>query len=180
MPATSVGGRVVVTGMTGAGKSTFSRALSARTGLPVIHLDIHFWQPRWEEPPEDEWRKKQHRLLAGDRWIVEGNYSATLDLRLERADTVILLDTPWLICAWRAFVRGIRKPPVGVELPEGCDYPAWRRLRDEWRGVWRIWRRRRSDHERELAIVARHRAHVALYVLRSKHATREFLGAIVP
>ena len=47
--ALSVGRRVVVTGMAGAGKSTFSRALSAKTGLPVIHLDVHFWQPGWTD-----------------------------------------------------------------------------------------------------------------------------------
>src|SRR3954454_25337663 len=46
----SVGRRVVVTGMAGAGKSTFSRALSAKTGLPIIVLDLHFWKPGWEEP----------------------------------------------------------------------------------------------------------------------------------
>src|SRR6202041_1169074 len=83
--------RVVVTGMAGAGKSTFSRALSAKSGLPVIHLDIHFWKPGWVEPSEDEWREIQSGLLARDEWIVDGNYHATLDLRLERADTVVFL-----------------------------------------------------------------------------------------
>ena len=35
-----VGRRVVVTGLGGAGKSTFSRALAVKTGLPVLHLDL--------------------------------------------------------------------------------------------------------------------------------------------
>ncbi len=167
----------MVTGMAGAGKSTFSRALSAKTGLPVIHLDVHFWRPGWVEPSEAEWREQQRVLLAGDEWIADGNYHATLDVRLERADTVVFLDTPWWICAGRAFVRGVRKPPVGFELPDGCDDSAWRRLRDEWRLVWRIWRDRRSERERELAILSQHGRHVALYVLRSKRAARELLGA---
>jgi hypothetical protein len=86
-PGISVGRRVVVTGMAGAGKSTFSRALSAKTGLPVIHLDVHFWKPGWVEPSEDEWRKKQRDQISSDEWILDGNYHATLDLRLERSDT---------------------------------------------------------------------------------------------
>lgn len=175
--AISVGRRVVVTGMAGAGKSTFSRALSAKTGLPVIHLDIHFWKPGWVEPPEDEWREKQRALLASDEWIVDGNYHATLDLRLERADTVVFLDTPWGVCARRAFVRGVRKPPAGNVLPDGCDQSACRRVRDEWWLVWRVWRGRRSERERELKILSRHGKHVALYVLRSKRAVRELLSA---
>jgi len=51
-PPVRVGRRVVVTGMAGAGKSTFSRALAARTGLDLIHLDLHFWQPGWVAPEE--------------------------------------------------------------------------------------------------------------------------------
>jgi adenylate kinase family enzyme len=173
--ATSVGRRVVVTGMAGAGKSTFSRALSARTGLPIVVLDVHFWLPGWREPTEAEWRAKQISLLAGDDWIADGNYHATLDLRLERADTVVFLDIRWWICAWRALVRGVRPRPVGFELPAGCDESRWRRLRDEWWLAWRIWRVRRSDRERELTIMSQHGEHVAIYLLRSTRAVREFL-----
>ena len=60
--------------MAGAGKSTFSRALSAKTGLPVIHLDVHFWKPGWVPAPGDDWTEKQRGLLAGEQWIVDGNY----------------------------------------------------------------------------------------------------------
>ena len=159
------------------GQSTFSRALSTKTGFPVIHLDLHFWKPGWVEPSEDEWREKQRGLLASDEWIADGNYHATLDFRLGRADTVVFLDTPWWVCAQRAFVRGIRKRPVGFKLPNGCDESALRRLRDEWSLVGRIWRVRRSERERELGILSRRGNHVALYVLRSKRAVRDFLTA---
>jgi len=166
----------VVTGLAGAGKSTFSQALSAKTGLPIIHLDIHFWKPGWVEPSEDEWREKQRSLLTSDEWIVDGNYHATLDLRLERADAAVFLDTPWWVCAGRAFVRGIRKRPVGFQLPVGCKESAWRRLREEWSLVWRIWRVRQSERELELGILSRHGNDVPLYVLGSKRAVRDFLS----
>jgi adenylate kinase family enzyme len=83
----AVGSRVVVTGMSGAGKSTFSEALSEKTGHPVICLDLHRWKPGWVPTPEDEFCKKQRALLAADKWIVDGDVA--LDLRLERADTVV-------------------------------------------------------------------------------------------
>ena len=57
--ALGIGRRVLVTGMAGSGKSTFSRSLAAKTGLPVIHLDLHFWKPGWVAPSEPEWRDKQ-------------------------------------------------------------------------------------------------------------------------
>jgi adenylate kinase family enzyme len=168
-----IGRRVVITGMAGAGKSTFARQLSAKTGLPVIHLDVHFWKPGWVQPSDKEWRDVQSKLLAGEEWIADGNYHETLDLRLERADTVVLLDTQWWVCAARAFVRGLRRPEG--QLPDGCNTTAWRQLRDEWWLVWRVWLGRRSERERDLAIVARHGGHAALHVLRSKGAIRAFL-----
>ena len=177
-PASSVGRRVVVTGMAGAGKSTFSRALSAKTGLPVIHLDVHFWKPGWVPTPDDEWSEKECGLLAGEEWIADGNYHATLAQRLERADTVVLLDTPWWICAQRALARGVRKRPAGFELPVGCAESAWRRLRDEWCLAWRIWRVRRSERERERAILSQHGKHLPLHVLRSRRAVHGFLDGV--
>jgi hypothetical protein len=86
------------------------------------------------------------------------------------------LDIPWSVCAGRAFRRGLRKP-VG-EMPEGCDDSAWRRLRDEWRLAVVIWRKRRSEPEREYEIISQYGQHGALYVLRSKPAAKEFLDAL--
>jgi hypothetical protein len=174
--ALSIGRRIVVIGMAGSGKSTFSRALSEKTGLPVIHLDVHFWKPGWVEPSESDWRKRQRDLLADDAWIVDGNDNKTLDLRLDRAETVVFLDTPWWICAGRAFGRGLRKP-IGA-MPEGCNDSAWRRLRDEWRMVGVLCCGRGSEAERGLAIVSERRQHAALHVLSSKRAASEFLGRL--
>jgi adenylate kinase family enzyme len=146
--------------------------------LPAIHLDVHYWKPGWVKPSDDEWREKQRMLLAGDAWIADGNYNETLDLQLERAETVVFLDTPWWICASRAFVRGLQKPPTWCEMPEGCDDSWRRRLRDEWRVAGVLCLNGWSEPKQVLAIVARHGSHAALHVLRSKRATTEFLEAI--
>ena len=172
----TLGQRILVIGMAGSGKSTFSRALASRTGLPVIHLDLAYWKPGWVKPSEAEWREKQRHLYAGDAWIADGNYYDSLDVQLERADTVVVLETPWWTCAGRAFVRGLRKP-VG-EMPEGCEDSRWRRLRDEWGIVGRVWWRRRSDPERARALVAQHGTHASVYELGSKRAANAFLGRL--
>jgi adenylate kinase family enzyme len=169
-----VGRRVLVIGMAGSGKSTISRALSAKTGLPLIQLDVHYWKPGWVEPPEDEWREKQRTLLSGDAWIADGNYYETADVPLARADTVVLLETPWWLCAGRAFLRGLRKREG--PMPVGCDDSAVQRLRDEWSLIGRVWLGRRSEPERTRALIQTHGSHAALHVLRSKADVSAFLA----
>lgn len=171
----AIGCRVVVTGLAGSGKSTFAVALAAKTGLPVIYLDLHFWKPGWVAPSESEWRNRQRVVLAGDEWIADGNYSETLDLRLERADTLVVLDIPWWRCSGRALLRGFRMPG---ELPDGCDYSSWDRWRDEWRLAGRVWRRRRTEPQREREVISQHGEHVAVRVLTSKQAVSDFLDRI--
>ncbi len=175
-PSPMIGQRVLVDGMMGSGKSTLARALAARTGLPLIHLDVHHWKPGWERPSDDEWRERQRALLAGEAWIIDGNDNATLALRLERADTVVFLDTPWRLCASRAFMRGLRKP-VG-EMPMGCEDSVSRRLRDEWGGIGRIWRNRRSEPDYVRSEMLQHGSHTTAHVLRSGREARAFLDAV--
>jgi adenylate kinase family enzyme len=172
----SIGRRVLVIGMAGSGKSTFSRALSARTGLPVVHLDVHYWKPGWVKPSDTEWREQQRGLLAGDAWIADGNYYETADIPLERAATVVLLDMPWWLSAWRAFVRGLRRPEG--KLPAGCEDSAVRRLRDEWWLIGRAWMGRRSEPAEARALVSKHGADAEFHVLRSKRDASEFLSHV--
>ena len=113
--------KVIVIGSGGAGKSTFSRRLGEATGLPVIHLDAHFWRPNWDPTPKDEWKAKVEELVKGDSWIIDGNFGSTRELRMRAADTIIMLDFPRSVCLYRAIKRAIfyygRKRP---DMGEGC------------------------------------------------------------
>ena len=176
-PPALIGERIVVDGMTGAGKSTFSRALAAKTGLPLIHLDLFYWKPGWSRPTPDEWSEKQREVLAGDAWIADGNYPETLPLRLERADTIVVLDTPWWQCAARAFKRGIQRP-AGAQMPDGCEDSAAQRLGDEWRGALKCCRNRQAEAAHAITMASQHGVHARLYVLRSKQEARDFLARL--
>ena len=113
--------RVLVIGSGGAGKSTFARRLGRRLGLPVIHLDAHFWRPGWVETPKPEWRRTVEALCAREAWVMDGNFSSTLDVRLAACDTVVLLDPPRAVCVWRALKRWVmyRNKPR-PDMAEGC------------------------------------------------------------
>ena len=85
--------RVMIIGCSGAGKTTLARKLGEKTGLPVVHLDQIWWSPgNWEHLNREEFDRLLMAEMAKDRWLLDGNYNRTLDLRLERADTVIYLD----------------------------------------------------------------------------------------
>ena len=113
--------RVLVIGSGGTGKTTVAQRLARRTGLPLIHLDLLYWRPGWQPTPSEQWREVVRRLVAGERWIIDGNYGGTLDLRLAACDTVVFLDLPRVLCLWRVLVRQLRYfGRVRPELPNGC------------------------------------------------------------
>ena len=114
--------KVLVIGSSGAGKSVFSRRLSAIVGIPVIHLDKHHWRAGWVEPPKDVWRKQVEDILRGNRWIIDGNFGGTMELRLAHCDTAIFLDIPRHICAWRVLKRVLQyHERTRPDMADGCS-----------------------------------------------------------
>ena len=97
--------RIAIIGSCEAGKSTLARSLGKKLDLPVIHLDAYYWQPRWQESNTQQWLEIQRELIKGDRWIVDGTYGGTMNIRLSAADTVIWLDFNRYLCLWRIFKR---------------------------------------------------------------------------
>lgn len=90
--------RVIVIGSPGAGKSTFSRNLRDKTGLPLYHLDNIWHLPDRTTISREEFDERLSAILAKDSWIIDGNYSRTLELRLKYCDAVFLLDYPLGVC----------------------------------------------------------------------------------
>jgi adenylate kinase family enzyme len=118
--------RVLIIGSPGAGKSTLTHALAARTGLPLHHLDRIHWLPGWTERDRDEARGMVEQVLARERWIIDGNYGSTMAMRLPRADTVVWLDYPTHLCLTRAIkrwwhYRGRNRPDMTEGCPERLD-----------------------------------------------------------
>lgn len=97
--------RIIVIGCPGAGKSTFSRRLREVTGLPLYYLDMLWHRPDRSTVTQKEFDKKLTNILRQERWIIDGNYQRTLEMRLERCDTVFLLDYPLEVCLLGAEAR---------------------------------------------------------------------------
>ena len=87
--------RIAVVGSPGAGKTTFVRKLGAKTGLPIVHLDFYYHQTEHDYYNNKEaWIARVGELINTDEWIMDGNYTSSLELRFERADTIIFFDVP--------------------------------------------------------------------------------------
>ncbi len=90
--------RIMIIGCPGSGKSTFARALAAKTGLPLYYLDMMYWNPDRTTKPKEEFRAALRETVALPEWIIDGNYGSTLEVRMEACDTVIFLDYPVEVC----------------------------------------------------------------------------------
>lgn len=113
--------KIMVIGSCGAGKSTLSKQIGAIKNLPVIHLDSLYWKPNWVESTTEEFIEKQTQALAHEKWVVDGNYGATIDVRMAQADTIVWLDLPMPICVFRVLKRTIQNyGKTRFDMGAGC------------------------------------------------------------
>jgi adenylate kinase family enzyme len=164
--------RIAVIGCGGAGKTVLANALGEQLGLPVIHIDSHYWRvvdgERIESTPE-QWRACHGGLVAGDAWVIDGMKLGVLDARLVRADAVIFLDLPTRTClagiaARRLRYRGRLDPERGVYDRINRPFLAW------------VWTFRRRQRPRLLQRLADFDGDVV--VLTSRRATTRYLASL--
>ena len=90
--------KVIVIGCPGSGKSTVSRALHNKTGIPLYHLDMMYWNADKTTVEKSVFLERLFAVLEKDEWIIDGNYGSTMELRMVACDTVIFLDYPLDVC----------------------------------------------------------------------------------
>jgi adenylate kinase family enzyme len=117
-----------VIGSTGSGKTTFGRALAQRLDVPHVELDALHWQSGWVLASPEEVRERIGPLLAGDGWVVDGNYGGTLGtMVLDQADQIVWLDLPFATTFWRLLRRTIKRARTREHLWETTNRETLRR-----------------------------------------------------
>lgn len=111
--------RLWVVGPTGAGKSTVAAAIAQRLEIPLIDLDELFWRPGWRKTPKDEFARTVEEALAGERWVVAGNYGAPEEGYTRRVTAFVWLDLPLRVTFWRLVKRCVRRSVYGIPCCNG-------------------------------------------------------------
>ena len=92
-------------GCPGSGKTTFSERLRDRIGLPLFYLDAIWHKPDRTHISREEFDARLSEIGRLDEWIIDGNYSRTLETRIKMCDTVFLFDLPTEVCLQGAVDR---------------------------------------------------------------------------
>ncbi|HLY90332.1 MAG TPA: hypothetical protein VKQ27_15225, partial [Acetobacteraceae bacterium] len=144
--------RIVITGTSGAGKTTLARTIAARLALPHIELDAINWQAGWRDlvrydPPE--FIRRVTEAAAAEEWVADGNYGLVRDVLWRRATHMVWLDYQRPVIMRRVIVRSLSRVVMRTELWPGTGN------RERWlfllqsshpiRWAWNTWLRRRME-----------------------------------
>ena len=165
--------RIMIIGCGGAGKSTRARKLGEKTGLPGVHLDQIWWAPgSWQHLEREEFDRLLRIETEKPRWILDGNFNRTMELRLEKCDTVIYLDYPRIVCLKNWIGRVIKNwGHHRSDMTEGCN---------EWfdpdmaKWIWEFNRKNRARYHELLNNLDG----VQVHIFHSRREVERFLEKI--
>ena len=171
--------RVAVVGTTGAGKTTFARALAARLGVSHVELDALFHEAGWKPATDADFRRRVTDATDAPGWVTDGNYSLVRDIIFGRADTIVWLDVPFLVLFPRVVSRTFRRMVSREPLWNGNREPWLAFVDPEAPVIWsiRTFRRRRREYPKLFATL---RPAQAVHRLRTPREVEEFLRSIAP
>ena len=104
--------RILVIGCPGSGKSTFSRKLQSILQIPLCYLDMLYWNEDKTTVSKEVFISRLKEVLKAESFIIDGNYSSTMEMRIKASDTVFFLDYPTELC-----LEGVRNR-IGKQRPD--------------------------------------------------------------
>ena len=171
--------RISVVGTSASGKSTLARRLSARLGLAYFELDALHWEAGWTEAPDELFRERVSKAVAGDSWVVDGNYSVVRDIVWGRAQAIVWLDPALPVILRQYAARTWRRIRTREELWPGTgnrERPSDLLRRDGL--LWWILSTHRDRRRRYTALLAA-RPDLTVVRLRSMSAADRWLQGLM-
>lgn len=163
--------KIMIIGSGGSGKSTLARGLGEKLKIEVFHLDTLLWKPNWEPVPREKQIEIQNELIQKERWIIDGNYGGTMDIRFEAADTIIFLDISRVICIYRAIKRYFQyKRKSRADMVEGNNE------RFSWNFYKWIWNYPQDKRPGILKRLAEYSPEKNIIILTSLREVEEFVN----
>ena len=164
--------RIVIIGCPGSGKSTLARELGDKLNLTVVHLDRLWWNKGWENVSMEEFDQRLNNALNLGSWIIDGNYSRTMDARLQKCDTIIYLDYSRASCLWGMFQRVLlNRDRTRPDMAEGCPE------RLDWEFVKYIWNFNKNNRVLNYTRIAKSK-HAKAIVLNNRRQKQAFLAEL--
>lgn len=164
--------KILIIGCSCSGKSTLARAMGERLGLPVVHLDQLWWREGWVNTTREEFDRQLKAILEEERWIIDGNYHRTMDMRIARCDGLIYLDFGRWTCLWGMLQRVIGSyGKVRPDMAPGCPE------RFDWEFVKWIWNYNRDNRVSNELCLAKAK-HAKTVVLKNRKEVRAFLDSL--
>ncbi len=122
--------RILVYGVTGAGKTALAKRISEATAIPWHSVDDLTWEPGWMLVPDDEQRRRIEAICAGERWVLDTAYGRWLDVPLARVELIVALDFPRWLSLFRLTRRTVARAIDGRPLCNG-NYESFRHMCSE-------------------------------------------------
>jgi adenylate kinase family enzyme len=163
--------KIAIIGSPGSGKSTLAVKLHTILGIPLFHLDQYFWQPGWQRPDREAFKKVHDELCDKNSWIIEGMGIRHFERRIKQADVIIFLDMPLNVCLYRIFKRALLNfGKVVFSSAPGCPerVPDWEFLKY----VWNFNKKQKIEVE---ALLRYYEGQKKIFVVKNEFDVRELI-----
>ena len=169
--------KVIIIGVSGAGKSTLSKKLSIKFQLPVLHLDQIWHGTNYDDAGKKVLRDSQIEFMENNpSWIIDGNYSETLDLRMPHADVIIWFRISKFKSLRRVIFRSLKvraglykRTDMAKDFKEKFDKEYWEFLKF-------IWNFERDNIPKIEEKISKRKSESKLFVVNSKKDTIEVIN----
>jgi adenylate kinase family enzyme len=171
--------RINIVGCSGSGKTTTGKLIAKKLGYPYVELDEIQWKPNWTESTEEELFTNLERSLAGESWVLDGNYSKTVPIKWKRVQLIVWLDLPYWLILYQVISRTIRRSLTSEELWAGNRETLWKAFFHRDSIIWWSLTNLAKNRRQYLAAMSDARySHIRFVRIRSRKELAVFVSAL--